>query len=157
LISVSLFLVTLTFKPYFYYSPFSTGLNFLSILQLATILGWILLIAVPPLVLASEYKWNLARYWTFLGSVSLWTLSTLVIKIYTLVSIGSINYQYLTAFPILIYLEWLVPALYVYIAVKYYKPVSNKKVKSLANRIRFDDEDSQEAESIRHARERFDD
>jgi hypothetical protein len=157
LISVSLFLTTLTFRAYFYYTPFTTGVDLLSFLQFLTICGWVLLVAAPPLFFASEYKWTVGKYWGFLVSVTLWTVSTFLIKIYTLVSIGIINYQYLTSFPILIYLEWIVPALYVYLAVKYYKPVTSVKPKNVTNRVRFDDEVDTDSEPRSTRREKFDD
>jgi hypothetical protein len=157
LISISLFLITLTFKAYFYYVPFSSGIGFLAILQFLTLCGWVTLVAIPPLFLASEFKWTAIKYWAFLLSVSLWTIATLMIKLNTLVNIGTINYQYLTAFPILIYFEWIVPALYIYIATKYYRPISPQRPQRVTNRVRFDDDDEQREPIQRNSRERFDD
>lgn len=157
LFSVSLFLITLTFDNYFYYLPFRFGFNLLSFLQFLTICGWILLIAAPPLFLASEFKWTRLKFWLFLSSVSLWTISTLFIKIYTLFSIGQIPYQYLVAFPIMIYFEWIIPILYVYIGWRFYKPVSPLKKTRISNRVRFDDEDQEELNVRNQGRERFDD
>lgn len=158
LLSVSLFLITLTFRGYFYYTPFSSGFNLLSILQFLTICGWILLVAIPPLAFSSEFKWSSAKYWFFLFSVTLWTLSTLLIKVYTVTTLGTLNYQYLTTFPILIYFEWLVPALYVYLAFNYYKPVAVRQNQTrISKQVRFEDEDEDVEIPSSRSRERFDD
>jgi hypothetical protein len=159
LLSISLFFITLTFKSYFYYLPFSQGVSLLAILQFLTLPGWVLLIAVPPLAFASEYKWTQSKYVFFLVSVSLWTLSTLAIKIYTLATFGQVPYQYLVTFPILFYFEWIVPALYVYLALTYYKPASMVKQKRATNRVLFDDEPEpvSNLETQVRQRERFDD
>ena len=157
LLSISLFLITLTFKAYFYYTPFSSGIGLLPLLQFLTLCGWIALVAAPPLFLASEYRWTTLKYWGFLLCVTLWTISTLIIKLNTLINIGTINYQYLTTFPIMIYLEWIVPAIYVYIAVTYYKPIPKQKPVRSSNRVRFEDEDDLVEPVKTNTRERFDD
>ena len=150
LISISLFLVTLTFKSYFFFKPFANGFNLLSILQFLTIIGWISLIAIPPLYFSSEYKWTPAKYFSFLGLTTLWTTSTLLIKVYTFVSFGQIWIGYLTTYPIMIYFEWIAPIVYLLIATKNYKPAS---LKSIPRTRRYRDEDA----TSRPKRERLDD
>jgi len=87
----------------------------------------------------------------------MWTASTLLIKIYTLISIGQIPYQYLVAYPIMIYFEWIIPILYVYIGWNFYKPGTPQRKVRIENRVRFDDEDEKEQMSPERSRERFND
>jgi hypothetical protein len=49
---------------------------------------------------------------------SLWTVSTLIIKIYGLVVFGQFWANYLVVYPILAFLEWVVPVYYVVLAVR---------------------------------------
>ena len=122
LISVFLFLVTLTFKSYFFFKPFEAGLSLLSLLQFLTIIGWISLIALPPLYFSSEYKWTQSKFYSFLGLTTLWTTSTVLIKVYTFVSFGQIWAGYLSTYPVMFFFEWIAPAVYVWIVTKNYKP-----------------------------------
>ncbi len=124
LISVSLFLITLTFKSYFYFRPFEAGFNLLSLLQFLTIIGWISLIAIPPLYFSSEYKWTPSKYYSFIGLTTLWTTSTVLIKVYTLVTFGTIWAGYLSTYPVMIYFEWIAPLVYAWIGFKNYKPAN---------------------------------
>jgi hypothetical protein len=125
LISVSLFLVTLSFKNFFYYVPFSNGFSLLSTLQAFTVVGWILLIAAPPLFFAIPQPWNQAKFILYFTSVSLWTVATFLIKIVTLVSYGKIWAEYLTTYPVMFYFEWIVPAFYVWLGIQMYKAVKS--------------------------------
>lgn len=127
LISISLFLITLSFKSYFYFRPFELGFNLLSMLQFLTIIGWISIIALPPLYFASEYKWSTSKYYSFLGLTTLWTTSTVLIKVYTLINLGQVWAGYLATYPVMIYFEWIIPIVYVTIVIKNYKPTGQNR------------------------------
>lgn len=160
ILSVMAFSVTLSFPDYFYYLPFTSGVTFLSILQFFMIVGWILLIALPPLFLASEYKWSRSKYAMFMFSVSLWTLSTFLIKVNTFVSFGVVNVRYLTTYPVMIFFEFVIPAIYLYIGFKYYKPAVRARQQRVRSRPRFDDETVEGDDLYSQSpinRERFDD
>lgn len=140
-ISTVLFLVTLTFKSYFYFVPFQAGVSLLSILQALTLIGWVLLVAAPPLFFASEYRWTSKKYYLFLASVLLWTATTFAIKINTLITFGQIFAGYLTTYPVMIFFEWIAPAIYAYIAYKVYRPELRRAPKrTSADRDRDRDE-----------------
>lgn len=128
LISVSLFLVTLSFKSFFYYVPFANGFNLLSSLQALTVLGWILLVAAPPLFFASSLPWSKSKLVLFFTSVGLWTASTLLIKVYTFATLGKIWAEYLTVYPVMIYFEWIVPFFYIWLGVKMRRVSEGPKV-----------------------------
>jgi hypothetical protein len=118
----------------------------------------LLLVASPPLFLSSEYKWTATKYWFYMFAVTLWTSSTLLIKFYTLLTLGQIPYQYLVVYPVMFYFEWIIPALYVFVGIKYYKPVSRRRPTRVSNRARFDDDiDDDVARVHKDNRERFDD
>jgi hypothetical protein len=94
----------------------------MSILQALTIVGWVALIAAPPLFFASEGRWTTKKYYLFLTSVLLWTVVTVVIKIASLISYGQLWVGYLTTYPVMIFFEWIAPLIYAYIAYKEYRP-----------------------------------
>jgi hypothetical protein len=121
LISISLFLITLSFKSFFYYVPFANGFNLLSSLQALTVLGWVLLVAAPPLFFSTAMPWSKSKLTLFFVSVSLWTVSTALIKVYTLATLGKIWAEYLTVYPVMIYFEWVAPAFYIWLGVQMYR------------------------------------
>lgn len=150
--STILFLITLTFKSYFYYAPFTNGVDTLSVLQALTLIGWVTLIAVPPLFFASDYVWSKNKFYGFVFSVGLWTAATTLIKLYTLITFGKIWYEYLLTYPTMIVFEWLIPAVYVWIAVNVYKPAKPRRVER--NRYRNEEAIEEEREKV-DSRERY--
>jgi hypothetical protein len=110
-------LIILSFRQYFFYLPFQNGFNLLSILGFLALLGWISLVIVPPILLLETENWTLRRHVLFLISVSVWTLSTLAIKIYNLLTFGQIWADYLILYPALFFVEWLLPAYYIYLSL----------------------------------------
>jgi hypothetical protein len=111
--SVVVALTALSFPQYFLIVPFANGVNVLSLLGLATTVGIVALIVLPPLLLRQPNSWSIAKSMFFLFSVSLYTLSTLLIKLYTLATLGRIWADYLIIYPILFFIEWLLPTVYV--------------------------------------------
>jgi hypothetical protein len=112
-------LVALSFQSYFLFVPFANGVNFLAVMAFLTQIGWLLLVAVPPLLLSKKSaNWTGGRVALFIFASTLWTVSTLIIKIYGLVTAGQLWASYLVAYPIMIFVEWILPIFYVVLAVR---------------------------------------
>lgn len=107
----------LSFPQYFLVAPFANGVNLLSWLGFLTTLGIVSLILLPPLFLRRD-TWSKAKTIFFVFFVSLFTLSTALIKIYTLVTMGTVFADYLILYPILFFIEWILPILYVSLAFR---------------------------------------
>jgi hypothetical protein len=108
----------LSFPQYFLVAPFASGVNILSWLGFVTTIGIVSLIVLPPLFLLRRDSWSKAKTIFFVFFVSLFTLSTALIKIYTLVTMGTVFADYLILYPILFFIEWILPILYVILAFK---------------------------------------
>jgi hypothetical protein len=124
--------VVLTFPSYFFFTPFQNGVNLLSILQFMTMLGWVSLIATPLVMFRTdEVVWERNRFYTFAILVSLWTISTVLIKIYNYVNFGEMFAGYLWVYKIFIIFEWLLPAFYIWLAADLVdlKEKPNKRVR----------------------------
>jgi hypothetical protein len=116
-------LTALSFKSYFLFVPFQYGFNLLSTLGFISLIGWLSLTVVPPLMLASRSaSWGVGKSVLLIVASSLWTLSTLIIKIYGLATAGQLWASYLILYPILIFVEWILPIYYVVIAIRLAKP-----------------------------------
>lgn len=112
-------LVVLSFRDYFLFVPFANGFNYLSFLGALSELGWILLIAVPPMLLSNkDAKWTSGRKWFFIFVSSLWTIATVLIKIFGLVTTGQLWANYLVVYPVMFFVEWILPLYYVWLAFK---------------------------------------
>lgn len=120
--SVVTALTVLSFPQYFLLVPFANGVTILSSLGFATTIGLVTLIVLPPLFLLGKDSWSMAKTLIFVFSVSLFTLSTAIIKIYTLVTMGTIWADYLIVYPILFFIEWLLPTLYVILGFRMSSP-----------------------------------
>ena len=116
--SVVTALTVLSFPQYFLVAPFASGVNLLSSLGFVSTIGILTLIVVPPLFLARQDSWSTAKGLTFVFSVTLFTVSTALIKLYTLLTMGRVWAEYLFAYPILFFIEWLIPIFYVILAFK---------------------------------------
>jgi hypothetical protein len=115
--------VVLTFPSYFFFTPFQAGFNVLSILQFLTMLGWISLIATPLVMFRrDQVVWERSRFYIFSILVSLWTISTVLIKIYNYVNFGDMFADYLWVYKIFIVFEWLLPAFYIWLAADLLDP-----------------------------------
>lgn len=112
-------LVVLSFRDYFLFVPFANGFTYLSFLGALSMLGWILLIAVPPMLLANkDARWSGSRKWLFIFASSLWTFATLLIKIYGLATTGQLWANYLIVYPVMFFVEWILPIYYVFLAIR---------------------------------------
>jgi hypothetical protein len=124
--------VVLTFPNYFFFTPFAKGFSLLGLLQFLTIIGWISLIVTPLVMFRSdEVLWSRNRFYIFTVLVSLWTISTLLIKIYNFSNFGLWFAGYLWIYKIFIVFEWLLPAFYIWLATDFLdpddKPVKRKR------------------------------
>ena len=122
-------------KQYFIYIPFANGVDFLSILGFLALIGWIFLVLLPPIFLANTETWSITKNLFFLVSVSLWTLATLSVKIYTLFAMGRIWAEYLLTYPIFIFLEWLLPAFYIFVGLSLLKHSRGKNKTDVKSNI----------------------
>jgi hypothetical protein len=123
-LSVLTFLVVLSFPNYFLYVPFQDGMSLFSALGFFALLGWVSLVVLPPVFFAGAAKWRLGKTVGFIAAVSLYTLSTVGVKVASLVSIGTFYADYLIIYPILIFIEWILPAFYIYVVLKQNKEIS---------------------------------
>ena len=112
---VTLFII-LSFQRYFFYIPFQNGFDVLSTFGFTAILGWVSLVVAPPLLLWKSETWTKQKNVIFLISVLLWTASTVGIKIYTLSTVGQVFAEYLVLYPVLFFMEWLLPGYYFLLA-----------------------------------------
>lgn len=111
-------LAILSFPRYFFYVPFSSGINTGSVLAFMTMIGWISLLLAPPLFVGLTVMWSKRRSYWLMASVLLYPVATVMVKISSLVLYGEIWAEYLVTYPILFFLEWLLPAAYVYLAIR---------------------------------------
>ncbi len=117
IISMFVLSVVLTFPSYFFFVPFVGGLNALSVLQALTMAGWISLLVVPPFMLyRDDVIWDRSRFLLFSILVSLWTVSTALIKIYNYANFGAWYADYLWVYKVFILFEWIIPAIYIWLA-----------------------------------------
>lgn len=121
LASVVVVLTAFSLKSYFFFVPFETGFNFLSLMATLTLIGWIILVTVPPILLAMRSKWNSRRTALLIVSASVWTFATTAIKVYGLAISGRLWADYLALYPIMIFVEWILPAAYVLLALSLQK------------------------------------
>ena len=139
LIASSLLLISLTFKSFFFYVPFANGFSVLGLFQSIALLGFVSLIAAPPLFFASSSNWGRAKFALFAASVSLWTLGTLLIKVYGLITAGKLWANYLLVYPVMIYFEWIAPVFYIFLGLAFYR--SSKGTKQLKRKVIYVEEE----------------
>lgn len=117
LISMFVGFIVITFDQYFFFVPFEGGVNVLSVLQALTMVGWIALLAVPPIMFyRDDAIWDNQRFWLFVVAVTTWTVSTALIKLYNLINYGSLYADYLWFYPVFILFEWIIPGVYIWLA-----------------------------------------
>jgi hypothetical protein len=115
--SVLTLLVILSFPSYFLYLPFQDGFSLFAFLGFTALLGWISLVVLPPIFFANPV-WGTGKKVVFIAAVSLYTLSTVGVKWVSLFTIGTFYADYLVIYPVLIFIEWLLPIFYIYVAVR---------------------------------------
>ena len=113
--SIVVLLTALTIRDYFLFVPFAEGYDFVSILGAFTLLGWITLTAGPPVItyLAARSSWDSLKVWLLIVTASIWTVSTTTIKIFGLYAYGAWWGGYLGTYPIMFFIEWILPIAYV--------------------------------------------
>lgn len=131
--STVVLLTALSFPQYFIFVPFTNGVNLLSFFGAGTLLGWGLLVVGPPLVLRTSIQgWNFSKTLTLVVFVSIYPFFTTAVKVYGLVVLGQLWAEYLVAFPIMIFVEWVLPISYLFLArsLSLQNRLSGEKTKS---------------------------
>lgn len=109
--------VILSFRDFFFFVPLAGGISFREVFAFISQIGWVLLIITPPLLLRKVEGWSSLKMWLLISASSLYTLATLGIKVNNVMNFGDPFAAYLTTYPSLFFLEWLLPAFYVACAV----------------------------------------
>lgn len=121
-VSVAVLATVFSFSQFFLFVPFASGVSLLTVLGFLALVGWVLLVALPPILLFPRARALSDTTAIALGfAVAIYPLSTLAIKLEGLLRSGELWAEYLWAYPILFVIEWVVPGLYIYIAVKIHK------------------------------------
>jgi hypothetical protein len=120
-------LTALTIRDYFFFIPFEYGINFVSILGAFTLLGWITLTVGPPVItyFAARSSWNSLKVWLLIVTATIWTISTTIIKIYGLAALDEWWGAYLGKYPIMLFIEWILPIAYVVYAWRIRRDITN--------------------------------
>jgi hypothetical protein len=103
----------LTFPTFFFLNPFSNSLSvFLTVAQIATMVGWILLLIAPPVLLA--LRETIGKNFTlYLSIVALvWPAALLLVRFAVLSLTGDPAINYLFNYPIFMFSDIVVPILY---------------------------------------------
>jgi hypothetical protein len=116
-LAIIMALAILSFRQYFFYVPFANGFNAISFLGFCALIGWLALLLMPPTLLSMTKTWSTAKSVLLMISVLVYPVSTTFVKIYTLSTYGKIWAQYLALYPILAFIEFVVPAFYIIVAV----------------------------------------
>lgn len=123
-LSVITVLVILSFPSYFLYLPFQDGIGLFAVLGFFALLGWVCLVVLPPVFFADVKRWTTKKNIAFIAVVSLYTLSTLGVKLASLITIGEFYGDYLIIYPVLIFIEWILPVFYIFVALRQGKKIS---------------------------------
>jgi hypothetical protein len=117
--SITVVASALSFPQFFLFVPFASGMTLLSTLGFLTLFGWVILAALPPLVLYSRDP-SLAKRAgiTLFVAAAIYPLATLSVKITGLALYGQLWAEYLLTYPILFVVEWIFPMIYAYIALR---------------------------------------
>jgi hypothetical protein len=116
LTSIYILFIVLSFREYFFFIPnFSRPYPIIAFVQVLTALGWISLIALPPIALMNWSR--LGRFGPILLLVGalIWPVSTLMIKALYLSFYGNPFIGYIGDHPLFLLMEYGIPALYLYI------------------------------------------
>jgi hypothetical protein len=121
-------LIILSFSQFFFYAPLAGGISPLTLLGLFALIGWVSLVVLPPVFLLLVKKWNLRAVVGLISAATLYTAATFGVKILSLATMGAIYAQYLILYPALFLVEWIIPAFYVYVALRLYRQTQSKAV-----------------------------
>lgn len=113
IISGVLLLQILTFPTFFFLNPFANSLSILlTVAQVATMIGWIVLLLAPPLLIALRERVG-KRFTLYLSIAALvWPAALLIVRFAVLSLTGDPAINYLFNFPIFIFSDIAVPILY---------------------------------------------
>ena len=116
LTSVYTVFIVLSFREFFFFIPnFSRPYPVIAFVQVLTALGWIALVALPPLALLNWSRLGrLAPAMVLIGAL-VWPISTLMIKALYLAFYGNPFMGYLGEHPLFLLMEYGIPAMYLYI------------------------------------------
>ena len=112
-ITGALALQILTFPTFFFLNPFSNSLSdLLTVAQVATVVGWILLLLAPPVLVALRER--VGKNFTLYLSIAalVWPASLLLVRFAVLALTGDPAINYLFNYPIFMFSDILVPILY---------------------------------------------
>jgi hypothetical protein len=116
LTSIYIVFIILSFREYFFFIPnFSRPYPVIAFVQVLTALGWISLIALPPLALLNWSRLGRLSSTMLLIGALVWPLSTLTIKALYLSFYGNPFIGYIGDHPLFLLMEYGIPALYLYI------------------------------------------
>ena len=125
-------LAIMSFRQFFFYVPFENGLTVSTFLSFMAMLGWVSLVLAPPILLSLKSGWTSAKSNLLIAAVLIYPVATTSVKIYTLSTYGRIWAQYLAQYPILFFIEFLVPAIYVIVAINLKRRNSHSAQKTRA-------------------------
>jgi hypothetical protein len=113
IVSCTLALQILTFPEFLFLDPFSNSLGvFLAGAQLAAVTGWIVLLFVPPILIALRTRIG-RRFSIYLAiSASIWPAVLLSIRLVHLAVTGNPGIDYHLSYPIFVLSDFVVPILY---------------------------------------------
>ena len=113
IVSCALAFQILTFPDFFFLDPFSNSLGiFLTGARLAALTGWIVLLLVPPILIALRSRIG-QRFSLYLAvSASIWPAALLLIRLAHLTVTGNPAIDYHLSFPIFVFSDVVVPILY---------------------------------------------
>jgi hypothetical protein len=113
IVSAVLALQILTFPTFFFLNPLSNSLSvFLTIAQISSMVGWIVLLAAPPLLIALRERVG-KRFNLFLAIAALiWPVALVLVRFAVLALTGDPAINYLFNYPIFIFSDVVVPILY---------------------------------------------
>jgi hypothetical protein len=112
-ISGVLLLQILTFPTFFFLNPFANSLSlFLTVAQVATMVGWIVLVLAPPVLIALRERVG-KRFTLYLSIAALvWPAALLLVRFAVLGLTGDPAINYLFNYPIFIFSDIAVPIIY---------------------------------------------
>lgn len=113
IISGVLLLQILTFPTFFFLNPFANSLSILlTVAQVATMIGWVVLLLAPPVLIALRERVG-KRFTLYLSIAALvWPAALLLVRFAVLSLTGDPAINYLFNFPIFIFSDIAVPILY---------------------------------------------
>jgi hypothetical protein len=113
IISGVLLLQILTFPTFFFLNPFANSLSILlTVAQVATMIGWIVLLIAPPVLVAMRERVG-KRFTLYLSIAALvWPAALLLVRFAVLSLTGDLAINYLFNYPIFIFSDIAVPILY---------------------------------------------